>query len=234
MLKLGRVPGTVARDYNGCRNLQEPRSQSMAPNELTREFIAERLWPAPYQGELNGDFRVGGWKYEGTATMPAAVLVPIVQRPSGFTVLLTQRTDHLHHHPGQISFPGGRMEDDDNDPVTTAMRETEEEIGLGRAYLEVIGFLDPYQSVTGFRVTPVVAFVRPGFRLELDAFEVAEAFEVPLSFVLNPDHHQRQSRRVAGQERRYYVLWYDGRRIWGATAAMLINLYEKLKRPSNA
>jgi 8-oxo-dGTP pyrophosphatase MutT (NUDIX family) len=203
----------------------------MAPLELTRQYISNRLWAGPHQGELNGDFRVGGWQNQNFDPMPAAVLVPLVEHSSGLTVLLTQRTDHLHHHPGQISFPGGRVEEEDCDPVTTAIRETEEEIGLHRDYLDVVGFLDPYQTVTGFRVTPVVAFVEPGFQLELDAFEVAEAFEVPLSFVLDPSHHERQSREVRGRERGYYVLWYDGRRIWGATAAMLINLYDKLGLP---
>ena len=200
--------------------------------DMTREFLKECLWSDANQGELNGDFRVGGWKEENRNPMPAAVLVPLVERSAGLTVLLTQRTDHLHHHPGQISFPGGRMEDADMDAITTAMRETEEEIGLDRDHLDIVGFLDPYQTVTGFRVTPVVALVRPGFELALDAFEVAEVFEVPLSFILNPNHHQRQSRLVRGQERRYYVLWYDGRRIWGATAAMLINLYDKVGRPA--
>lgn len=217
--------------FNGRESL-DSKPKHMAPEVLTREYIADRLWPGPYQGDLNGDFRVGGWTNENSDPMPAAVLVPLVERRSGLTVLLTQRTDHLHHHPGQISFPGGRVEDIDSGPVTTAVRETEEEIGLARGYLEVAGFLDPYQTITGFRVTPVVAFVRPGFQLELDAFEVAEAFEVPLSFVLDPNHHLRQVRCVQGSERYYYVLSYGDRRIWGATAAMLVNLYDKLKEPN--
>ena len=159
---------------------------------------------------------------------PAAVLVPIVERAGGMTVLLTQRTDHLNDHPGQISFPGGRTEARDEGPVDTALRETEEEIGLDRRHVEVVGLLDVYETVTGFSVTPVVGLVAPGFTLTLDEFEVAEAFEVPLAFVLDPDNHERHSRTYNGSERHYYVLPYQGRHIWGATAGMLVNLYRRL------
>lgn len=160
---------------------------------------------------------------------PAAVLVPIVDRAEGLSVLLTQRTDHLDHHPGQVSFPGGRVEEHDEDTVATALRETEEEIGLNRSYVEIIGTLDQYRTGTGFDVTPVVGLVRPGFTLALDSFEVAEAFEVSLDFVLDPANHKRESQVWKGEERHYYVFPHDEYYIWGATAGMLVNLYDRLR-----
>ncbi|HRD48970.1 MAG TPA: CoA pyrophosphatase [Candidatus Contendobacter sp.] len=160
---------------------------------------------------------------------PAAVLVPLVERSGGYTVLLTQRTAHLEHHAGQISFPGGRAEDEDASPVHTALREAEEEIGLQRRHVvEIAGFLDLYQTVTGFLVTPVVGFVEPPFDLRLDAFEVAEAFEVPLEFILDPGNHEYRSMFYKGQQRRYYVIPYQDRHIWGATAAMLVDFARRL------
>ena len=161
---------------------------------------------------------------------PAAVLVPLVDRADGFNVLLTRRTDHLHDHAGQVSFPGGRAEDCDRDATETALRETEEEIGLARSFVEIIGTLDTYRTGTGFIITPVVGFVTPGFTLRLDSFEVAEAFEVPLAFFLDPANHQRRSLVYKGAERQFYAMPYDDYYIWGATAGMLVNLYHKLKR----
>ena len=160
---------------------------------------------------------------------PAAVLVPLVERADGVTVLLTQRTEHLNHHAGQISFPGGRVEPEDTDVIDTALRETEEEIGLDRAYVEVVGRLDIYETVTGFSITPVVGFVREDFSLAIDGQEVAEAFEVPLAFLLDPANHQRHSREFNGARRHYYALPYQDRYIWGATAGMLVNLCEVLE-----
>jgi len=157
----------------------------------------------------------------------AAVLVPIVEHPAGPTLLLTKRTDHLEHHPGQISFPGGRVEETDTDAVDTALRETEEEIGLDRKYVDVAGFLDPYETGTGYHVTPVVGFIRPGFVLRLDDFEVAEAFEVPLDFLFDPANHQRHSRTFNGRTRHFYAMPYGDYYIWGATAGMLMNLYRR-------
>lgn len=158
----------------------------------------------------------------------AAVLVPIVERPEGETVLLTVRTDHLDDHPGQVAFPGGRVDEGDAGPAQTALREAEEEIGLGREFVEVLGALDIYETRTGFSITPVVGMVAPGFELVLDDFEVAEAFEVPLAFFLDPANHTMDSRIWKGAMRHYYDMPYDGFRIWGATAAMLVNLYKKL------
>ncbi len=178
---------------------------------------------------ITGDHAVAGMAREERALTPAAVLVPLVERSEGYTVLLTQRTAHLEHHAGQISFPGGRAEDGDASPVETALREAEEEIGLQRRHVvEIAGFLDLYQTVTGFLVTPVVGFVTPPFDLKLDAFEVAEAFEVPLAFILDPRNHESRSMFYKGQQRRYYVVPYESRFIWGATAAMLVNFARRL------
>nr|VFJ93800.1 MAG: 8-oxo-dGTP pyrophosphatase MutT, NUDIX family [Candidatus Kentron sp. H]VFJ94517.1 MAG: 8-oxo-dGTP pyrophosphatase MutT, NUDIX family [Candidatus Kentron sp. H]VFK01007.1 MAG: 8-oxo-dGTP pyrophosphatase MutT, NUDIX family [Candidatus Kentron sp. H] len=159
---------------------------------------------------------------------PAAVLVPIVERSDGLTVLLTKRTDHLHDHAGQVSFPGGRTEEADEGPVRTALRETEEELGLGPSFIHVIGFLDAYETATGFLVTPVVGLVAPGFRLTPDRFEVAEVFEAQLSFLLDPANHQIKGRTVRGMRYGFYELAYGEYIIWGATAGMLVNLYRRV------
>lgn len=158
---------------------------------------------------------------------PAAVLVPVVMRPV-LTVLLTQRTDTLSKHAGQISFPGGRMDPEDRDAVETAMREAEEEIGLDRRFVEPVGFLDGYRTGTGYHVTPVVALVEPGFALTLAADEVAEAFEVPLTFLMEPLNHRRHSREWRGRVRSYWAMPYEDRYIWGATAGMLKNMHARL------
>lgn len=159
---------------------------------------------------------------------PAAVLVPLVDRPSGLTVLLTQRTAHLNDHAGQISFPGGRVEPDDPSHQAAALREAEEEVGLPPSHVEVIGTLDYYIVRSGYRVTPVVGFVNLPFEVKPDPFEVAEVFEVPLSFVINTDNHVMESRTDQGVERTFYVLPYENRYIWGATAGMLVNLTDVL------
>jgi 8-oxo-dGTP pyrophosphatase MutT (NUDIX family) len=156
---------------------------------------------------------------------PAAVLVPLVRRDAGLTILLTQRTDHLYDHAGQISFPGGRSEAHDESPAATALRETFEEIGLPRSDVEVLGLLPEYTTVTGYLVTPVVGLVVSPPPLSLDAFEVAEAFEVPLAFFLDPVNHQRNTLQYQGRTRHYYAMPYEQRYIWGATAGMLMNLY---------
>jgi len=158
----------------------------------------------------------------------AAVLVPLVQRDEGVTVLLTQRTDHLADHAGQISFPGGRIEKGDSDAIAAALREAEEEIGLLPHQVEPIGRLDDYETRTGFLVVPVVALVAPPLELRADPVEVADIFEIPLDFVLEPANHQRHERAFAGAMRQFYVLPYEDRFIWGATAGMLVNLYEVL------
>ncbi len=159
----------------------------------------------------------------------AAVLIPIVERSEGLTVLLTKRTAHLHDHAGQISFPGGRVDPGDNGPESTALRETEEEIGLAREHIRLVGQLDTYVTRTGFEISPLVGLVRPPFDLKPDDFEVAEVFEVPLGFILDPASQQRQSRMFQGALRHFYVFPYDNYYIWGATAGMLVNLTEVLR-----
>lgn len=160
---------------------------------------------------------------------PAAVLVPLVDRPEGLQVMLTRRTDHLAHHAGQVSFPGGRQEDHDDGPVACALRESEEETGLPPSRVDVLGFLDDYLTVTNFRVVPVVGLVAPPFTLRPDPFEVAEVFEVPLSFLADPANHQRVDRTLDGRSRPYYAMPYGRHYIWGATAGMLINLSRVLR-----
>jgi len=165
--------------------------------------------------------------------VPAAVLVPLIDRAEGLAVLLTRRTAHLDHHAGQISFPGGRLERGDADPVAAALRETKEEIGLAPERVEVLGRLDGYTTITGFAVVPVVGLVRPPFELHLDPFEVDEVFEVPLAFVFDPANRQRHFRDGPDGTRRYfYALPYGPHYIWGATAAMLVNLAEALRLTS--
>jgi 8-oxo-dGTP pyrophosphatase MutT (NUDIX family) len=209
----------------------------MKPLPPGRDEIAARIaGAAAWRGERqsrtpSGDHDLNpGWEQDGSL-IPAAVLVPIVLRPEGPTVLLTQRTDHLHDHAGQISFPGGRIDPGDASPEAAALRETEEEIGLPAGRIELVGRLDTYIVRTGFVVTPVVGFVVPPFELRLDEFEVAEAFEVPLAFILDRANHERQSRVFEGVERSFHVLRYDNRYIWGATAAMLVNLVDILSGP---
>ncbi|UKV15054.1 CoA pyrophosphatase [Thalassospiraceae bacterium SW-3-3] len=160
---------------------------------------------------------------------PAAVLVPLVQRDEGLHVILTRRTDHLSDHAGQISFPGGRQEDNDNTLEETALRETEEEIGLARVHIDLVGRLDDYYTVTGYQVTPVVGLITPPFDLAPDAHEVAEVFEVPLEFILEPRNQKLQTVTFEGAKRRYFAIPYREYYIWGATAGMLVNFSEVLK-----
>lgn len=160
--------------------------------------------------------------------VPAAVLIPIVLREEGLTVLFTQRTDHLHDHAGQVAFPGGRYEAADNSPVMTALRETEEEIGLSRSHIEILGLLPEYRTGTGFLVTPVVALVTPPFELRLDDFEVAAVFETPLGFLLDASNHQRHSAEIRGKLRHFYAMPYEGYYIWGATAGMVVSFHRHL------
>ena len=168
-----------------------------------------------------------GYQFAGKLT-PAAVLIPLVDRAKELTVLLTQRTDHLHDHAGQVSFPGGRIDPGDADAIDAALRETEEEVGIPRDRIEITGRLADYVTGTGFCVTPIVGFVDPPFPVKPDPFEVADVFEVPLAFVLDPGNHERHSRVWKGRERQFYVLPFEDRQIWGATAGMLVNLYEVL------
>ena len=160
---------------------------------------------------------------------PAAVLVPLIERDDDLHVLLTQRTSHLRDHPGQISFPGGRQEAHDSGPLAAALRETHEEVGIEPRFVQPCGCLDDYETSTGYRVTPVVGFVLPGFTLCPDSFEVADIFDVPLDFFLDPDNCQTHAYLRDGEQRYYYVFEYGTRYIWGATAGMLVNLVRRLR-----
>jgi 8-oxo-dGTP pyrophosphatase MutT (NUDIX family) len=206
-------------------------AERMSPGHLRRSFAAGDDWLP----SIAGDGRVGSAR----APAAAAVLVPLVQRDAGLQVLLTRRAEHLRDHPGQVSFPGGRVEPGDADLADTALRESEEEIGLQRQHVEVIGRLPVYTTVTQYLITPVVALVHPPFDLALDASEVAEAFEVPLAFLMDPAQHQRHVFEFDGGRRQFLSMpWWDTpaggppreRFIWGATAAMLRNLYHFLGR----
>jgi 8-oxo-dGTP pyrophosphatase MutT (NUDIX family) len=169
-----------------------------------------------------GDDRTG-LPPRGRPLTPAAVLVGLVGRESGPSILLTQRTPHLTAHAGQISLPGGRAEPGDADPVATALRAAEEEIGLDPGRVEILAPLPPYETVTGFRIEPVVGWIEPPVSFAVDPFEVAELFEVPLSFVLDAANHRRDSYVRDGRSRHFYVLPYDDRYIWGATAGILVS-----------
>jgi len=158
---------------------------------------------------------------------PAAVLVPVVDRDEP-TVLLTQRSAHLPAHPGQVSFPGGKIEPTDETPLAAALREAEEEIGLEAHYVEPIGYLDLYMTTQGYRIVPSVARVDPDYRITLNPSEVDEAFEVPLEFLMEPANHQKHSRDWEGIKRYYFAMPYEQRKIWGVTAGILRNLYEKI------
>ncbi len=196
-------------------------AEHLTVTRLRRAFVA----PRPWQPERSDESRKPRLRSGATGLVPASVLVPIVVRHGQPTMLLTERTAHLNDHAGQVSFPGGSAEPEDVDVVDTALRESEEEIGLDRGRIEVIGRLPDYPTITGFNVVPVVALVSPPFALTLDAYEVAEAFEVPLSFLLDPANHERREIVMDRQVRHFIAMPYGSHFIWGATAAMLRNLY---------
>jgi 8-oxo-dGTP pyrophosphatase MutT (NUDIX family) len=193
---------------------------------LTREAIAERLGRLPPPRHPD-DAHLIRRPPEADVTL-AAVLVPLVNRSDGLNVLFTQRTPHLNDHANQICFPGGRVEEQDRDRIETALREAEEEIGIERGRIEVLGRLADHELGSKFRVSPVVGWIEPPFRTAIDPFEVSEIFEVPLAHFLDPANHQRRSFRFFGRERHYMAMPYGGRYIWGATAAMLYTLYRQL------
>ena len=202
------------------------QSGNVKYSQYSRDWLAERLggYASP-QEEASFPFYIHPPEHN---PVPAAVLVPIVNQPGGLTLLFTQRTAHLHDHAGQISFPGGRVDEGDVDRTATALREAEEETGLSRSRVEIIGRLPDYDIPTGFRVTPVVGWVEPPFELRPDPFEVADVFEVPLEFFLDPANHQRHSDVRNGLTRHYYSMAYGEHNIWGATAGMLFSLYRIL------
>ena len=207
----------------------------MNPQKFSRDDVIERaarLLPAPPGDAFHpaaprhGDHVLNAGLAEAAAR-PAAVLVPMVAHARGLTILLTQRAAALRDHSGQIAFPGGKI-DAGETPLAAALREAFEEIGLGRHQITPLGYLDPYQTGTGFRIQPVVALVAPPFTLALDQREVESAFEVPLAFLMDIANHQRHSRHWNGAERFYYAMTHGERYIWGATAGILRNLYERL------
>jgi 8-oxo-dGTP pyrophosphatase MutT (NUDIX family) len=199
---------------------------------MDHKFIRNQL--AAYNPNteiIRGDHNLNlGMSPDGNLTS-AAVLVPLIFHDD-ITVLFTQRAKRMTKHSGQISFPGGHVDDEDIDAEATALRETEEEVGINSAYIEIIGRLDCYIIRTGFLVTPVVGILKPPFVIIPNDHEVDEVFEVPLSFLMDHKNHQRHRHELDGQNRDYYAISYEGRYIWGATAGMLINLYDILMVPA--
>lgn len=203
---------------------------------VLRRLIEERLassrppahpsvaWPAGLAGGNAAELR----QYFPASPAAAAVLVPIVDHADGLTVLLTQRSTNLRQHAGQISFPGGRIESTDAGPLQAALREAEEEIGLAPDHVQVVGYLEAQLVLTGYWITPVVGFVRPGFRLQLDAREVEAVFEVPLHHILDTSNHRARERRIGEASVQVYDIPFEGRNIWGATAGMLVALQRLL------
>ncbi len=221
-----KVP-IVSRDSH-----MPPVEQSLlTPDGLRLRFTQEKQWQAEVTDEnraalaKEGSFRAG----RGNELTPAAVLIPLIMHENELKILLTQRTAHLHDHPGQISFPGGRSDPQDTSAIDTALREAEEEIGLPSNRVEVLGSLPHYLTITGYQVTPVVSLVDAGHTYEPDEFEVADIFEVPMAYLMNPHHHEQRMWESPQGYRRFYAMPYENKFIWGATAGMLRNLYHFLK-----
>lgn len=206
-------------------------------NDLARAFTAEdfRLRAAgekaPFADDDYGDHRLNPDLRDmivREGLRDAAVLIPVVDRRDGASVILTKRTEKLRAHSGQIAFPGGRLDPTDPTPEHAALRETEEEIGLSPRYIEVVGRMPDYVSGSGFRIAPILSVVRPDFRLSINPDEVDDAFEVPLSFLMNPQNHNRDSRVWQDRERYFYTMPFGERYIWGITAGIIRTLYERL------
>lgn len=217
-------------------HLERPRTPRLRGDVATAIALLAHGQLQPYDSAAFGPLPTTAIPYtQGAGTpgaqvklTPAAVLLPLIERPEGFTLLLTKRTSDLKHHPGQVAFPGGRREPDDADMIACALRETEEEVGLPRDSVDILGLLDPYLTITGYEVTPVVGVLTPPFAVTPDPVEVADTFEVPLAFVMDPANHRREQRDYKGLTRAYYAMVYEERYIWGATAGMILNLFEVL------
>jgi 8-oxo-dGTP pyrophosphatase MutT (NUDIX family) len=202
---------------------------SLHDERLTADWLRRRFAePGAWEHEQTDEHLM---RMAGVSLIAASVLLPIIERVDGLTMLLTQRTAHLTNHGGQISFPGGRADPQDDSAIDTALRETEEEIGLTRNHIDVIGTLPDYVTATGYRVTPVVALIQPPFELRAEPFEVAEIFEVPLAFLMNGMHHQRRVVELpdGAGHRTFYAMPYERFFIWGATAGMLRNLFHFMR-----
>ena len=193
----------------------------MTPAELRRRLASPTL-RRPAKPPFDGD-QDHADRHPAGGRIPAAVLVGLLARPEGPSILLTQRTAHLKDHAGQISLPGGRIEVTDPDAEAAALREAEEEIGLDPARVELLGPLPTYDTITGFRIHPIVGWIEPPIELAPDPFEVADVFELPLAFALNRDNQQQDSYERDGRRRHFYVLRWQERYIWGATAGILVN-----------
>jgi 8-oxo-dGTP pyrophosphatase MutT (NUDIX family) len=211
-------------------------SVSAGLRPLTPDEVAARLAVAPMGGLRRsehaisrGDHDLNPGRFPDRPLVAAAVLVPLVAHPTGLTVLFTLRTPHLSDHAGQISFPGGRIDPGDHDERAAALREAEEEVGLAPAQIRLLGRLDTYVTRTGFRVEPVVGLLTPPLTLKPDPHEVAEVFEAPLDFLIDPANRRRDSRIYEGGERFYWAIPWEGHYIWGATAGMLVNLADVLR-----
>ena len=202
-----------------------------APDQPWEAVIAaaERAPGSRVPGSLRHSEESWGRLPPSEPIMPAAVLVAVIERAGALSVLLTRRAERLARHAGQISFPGGRADPEDGTPQKTALREAEEEIGLPASQVEIVGRLDDYLVGTGYRITPVVGFVAAPPSFEADTREVAEVFEVPLPFVLEPANYRRDKMTIGGVERRFYVLPYEAYHIWGATAAILVNFRDVVR-----
>jgi 8-oxo-dGTP pyrophosphatase MutT (NUDIX family) len=216
--QLGELPHFTGREFMARARARLTLDVPAALDDLTATAV---------RGDLDLDDEL--WKKAGVqATKPAAVLVPIVERAEPM-VLLTLRTPELKSHSGQIAFPGGKIDATDASPLDAALREAEEEIGLDRQLIDPIGYLDLYLTFSGFRILPTVARVSPDYRLTINPAEVVEAFEVPMEFLMQPDNHNRHSRIwKEGIERHYYAMPFGERYIWGITAGILRNLYERV------
>jgi 8-oxo-dGTP pyrophosphatase MutT (NUDIX family) len=203
--------------------------------ERARTRLALEVPPALTDPQAKGargdlDLNPAMWEQAGvSATRPAAVLVPIIDRREP-TVLFTLRTQELSSHAGQVAFPGGKIDSGDVSPVAAALREVREEIGLLPALIEPVGYLDLYLTFSGFRILPAVARVKPDFTLNLNPREVVETFEVPLAFLMTPENQQRRSREWKGVQREYYAIPFGDRYIWGITAGIVRNLYDRVYR----
>ncbi len=226
----GVAPYSAAR----FRQLAAPHVLSDPAESLTRPHYGDRIWQEQLGAAVSAGRRTGSAR--PAPRLPgdirqfrdAAVLVGVVDEGPEASLILTQRTAHLADHPGQIAFPGGKIDAVDADPLATALREAEEEIGLDRSYIEPIGYFFPYLTGTNFRIVPVLASIRPGFKLKPNYGEVADVFEVPLRFLMDDENHRIGSRVWEGTQRYFYEMPYQERYIWGITAGIIRQIYELL------